>query len=122
MFEKVVQLFSVKIEVARGRSTLECIQRLREAYGHSALPYSTVARWVKAFREGGQAVQDNFRTGRPPSGENTIQFLVSLLDADRRWTARELPAEVGICHKTLLHILGYRKIAASSIYHGISEV
>ena len=56
----------------------------------------------------------------------TIQLLVSLLDADRRWTARELAAEVGVWHKIVLHILhdnlGYRKLAARWIPHEISEV
>ena len=84
------------------------------------LPYRTVARWIKAFREGRDAVQDNLRTGRSHVENNTVQLLASLLDADRRWTARELPAEVGVCHKTVLHILhdilGYRKL------HDISQV
>ena len=57
---------------------------------------------------------------------NTVQLLASLLDADHRWTTRELAAEVGACHKTVLHILhdilGYRKLAALWIPHEISEV
>ena len=57
---------------------------------------------------------------------NRVQLLASLLDADCRWTARELGAEVGVCHKTVLHILhdilGYRKLAALSISYEISEV
>ncbi|KAJ4438021.1 hypothetical protein ANN_13960 [Periplaneta americana] len=79
-----------------------------------SLQYRTVARWVKAFREGRDAVQDNLRTGRSRVEDNTVQLLASLLGADRRWTARELAAEVRVCHKTVLHILqdilGYRKI------------
>ena len=57
-----------------------------------------------------------YRTGRQLAENNTVQLLVSLLDADRRWTARELTLEVGVCHKPMLHILhdvlGYRKLAA----------
>ncbi|KAJ4445749.1 hypothetical protein ANN_12434 [Periplaneta americana] len=52
MFTKLEQRSSIKIEVARGRSAQECFQGLREACGDAALPYRTVARWVKAFREG----------------------------------------------------------------------
>ena len=41
------------------------------------------------------------------------------------WTARELAAEVGVCHKTVLHILhdilGYRKIAAHWVPRTLSE-
>ena len=59
-------------------------------------------RWVKAFREGTDAVQDNLRTGQPHMENNTVQFLVSLLGADRWWTAPELAEELGVCHKSVL--------------------
>ena len=79
-------------------------------------PYLTVARWIKVFWEGRDAIQDNFCIGRPHKENNSVQLLTSLLDADRLWTAHELAAEVGVCHKTVLHILhdilGYHKLAA----------
>ena len=40
-----------------------------------------------------------------PRGKNTVQLLATLLDADCRWTVHELAAEVGVCHKTVCHIL-----------------
>ena len=52
------------MKVARGRSTQECFQGLSEACGNAALPYRTVARWIKAFREVREAVQDNLRDDR----------------------------------------------------------
>ncbi|KAJ4427572.1 hypothetical protein ANN_25220 [Periplaneta americana] len=84
----------IKIEVTRGRSAQECFQALHEACADRALSYRTVARWVKAFWENRDAVQDNLRTGRPRLEDNTVQLLASLLDADRRWTAHELAADV----------------------------
>ncbi|KAJ4433002.1 hypothetical protein ANN_15259 [Periplaneta americana] len=62
MFTKLEQRSWIKIEVTRGRSAQECFQGLREACGDAALPYRTVARWVKAFREGlvGSAVKVMF--------------------------------------------------------------
>ena len=65
MFTKLEQRSWIKIEVARGRSTLECFQGLREVCGDAMLPYRTLVQWVKAFREGRDAVQDNLRRGRP---------------------------------------------------------
>ncbi|PNF41423.1 hypothetical protein B7P43_G14125 [Cryptotermes secundus] len=116
----------IKIEVARGRSAQNCYQGLREACGDTALPYRTVARLVKLFREGRYAIQDSRRSGRPHVDSHIIQLLASLLDVDRRWAARELAAEVGVCHKTVLHILhdilGYCKIAARWVPHTMSEV
>ncbi|PNF43116.1 Potassium voltage-gated channel protein Shaw [Cryptotermes secundus] len=59
MFTKQEQRFWIKIEVARGHSAQNCHQGLREASGDTALPYRTVARWVKLFRKGRDAVQDD---------------------------------------------------------------
>ncbi|PSN44797.1 DDRGK domain-containing protein 1 [Blattella germanica] len=64
------------------------IKGLREACGDVALPYRSVARWVTSFRVGRDVVNDNPRTGRPHVENNTVQLLASLLDVDRRWTAR----------------------------------
>ena len=83
MFTKLEQRSWIKIELARGRSTQECFQGLREACGDAALPYRTVPGRVKAFREGRDAVQDNLRTGQPHVENNTVQLLASLLSADR---------------------------------------
>ena len=73
---------------------------------------------------GRDAVQDNLRTGGPHVEKNTVQLFASMLDADRRWTARQWAEEMGVCQKTMLHILhdilGYRKVAARCIPHGIS--
>ncbi|KAJ4427628.1 hypothetical protein ANN_25276 [Periplaneta americana] len=63
-FTKLEQRSWIKIEVTRGRSAQECFQGLREACANAALPYHTVAQWVKAFREGMDSVQDNLCTGR----------------------------------------------------------
>ncbi|KAJ4450294.1 hypothetical protein ANN_01714 [Periplaneta americana] len=49
---KLEQRSWIKIEMARGHSAQECFQGLREACGDAALPYRTVAQWVKAFQEG----------------------------------------------------------------------
>ncbi|PSN39634.1 hypothetical protein C0J52_27943 [Blattella germanica] len=61
MFTKLEQRSWIKIEVARGRSTQECFQGLREACGDVALPYRTVARWVTARCHTAAAVRDLMR-------------------------------------------------------------
>ena len=86
--------------MAQDRNTQECFRKLSEAYVDAALTYRTVARWVKAFSEGRDADQDNLRTGRSHMGNNTVRLLASLLDSDRRWTARELAAEAGVAYVT----------------------
>ena len=84
MFTKLEQRSWIKIEVARCRSTQECLQGLRETPGDTALPYPTVAGWVKVFRKGRDAVQDNLRRERPQVENNKNQLLAFLLDADHR--------------------------------------
>ncbi|KAJ4450669.1 hypothetical protein ANN_02098 [Periplaneta americana] len=58
--------------MARGRSAQECFQGLREACGDAALPYRTVARWVKAFREGLVAPVPKGRRKTRTAGTSTI--------------------------------------------------
>ena len=82
MFTKLKQRFWIKIEVAQCRSLRKCFQRLLEACGDVAFPYRSVARWVKAFWEGRDAVQDNLGTVRPNVENNAVQLLASLLDAE----------------------------------------
>ncbi|KAJ4437310.1 hypothetical protein ANN_17448 [Periplaneta americana] len=52
MFSKEDQRSWLKIQCARGRTARQCHQGLQEACGAAALPYRTVARWVRAFRQG----------------------------------------------------------------------
>ena len=55
-----------------------------------------IAHWHDGLNilERRDAIQDNLRTGRPHVENKTFQLLASLMDVDRRWTARELEAEV----------------------------
>ncbi|PNF41892.1 hypothetical protein B7P43_G15542 [Cryptotermes secundus] len=116
MFSKQEQRSSIKIECARGRTARQCHQGLQEACGEFALPYRTVARWVKAFNEGRQNVADMRRQGRPSISEEEMYALSALVESDRRHTIRELARETGLAHTTVLHILkerlGMRKIAS----------
>ena len=73
MFTKEDQRSWITIEIARGRSAQTCFQGLREACGDAALPYRTVARWVKLFREGRDSIQDSRRSGRPHVDNHTIE-------------------------------------------------
>ena len=96
--------------------------RDHEACDNAELTDRTVARWVKAFRKGRDAVLDNLHTEQPHMENNTVQLLASLLDADCQWTVRELAAG----HKTVLHILhdilNYSKLVSCWIAHEISKV
>ncbi|PSN36131.1 hypothetical protein C0J52_27686, partial [Blattella germanica] len=69
MFTKQDQRSWLKIECARGRNARQCYEILQDVCGENALPYRTVARWVKAFNEGRQNVTDMPRSGHPTVSE-----------------------------------------------------
>ena len=106
MFSKQERRSWIKIECVRRRTALQCHKGLQEACGESALPYRTVAGWVKAF-ERLQNVADMCRAGRPSVSEEEIRVyaLSALLESDRCHTIRELALETGLAHTTVLHIL-----------------
>ncbi|PNF39245.1 hypothetical protein B7P43_G17337 [Cryptotermes secundus] len=126
MFSKQEHRRWIKIECARGRTTRQCHQGLQEACGESALPYRTVARWVRAFNKGRQNVTDMRQPGRPSVNEGEVYALSALLESDRRHTIRELARETGLAHMTVLHILkerlGMRKIASRWVPHDLTEM
>ena len=98
------------------RTARQCHQGLQETCGESALPYRTVASWVKAFNEGRQNVADMCRPGRPSVSEE-VYALTALLDSDRRHTIRELARETGLAHTTVLHILKERLGMREKLHH-----
>ncbi|KAJ4449293.1 hypothetical protein ANN_00691 [Periplaneta americana] len=69
---KLEQRSWIKIEMARGHTAQECFQGLREACGDAAFPYRTVARWVKAFREGIVAPVPKGRLKTRTTGTSTV--------------------------------------------------
>ncbi|KAJ4437779.1 hypothetical protein ANN_13717 [Periplaneta americana] len=81
-FTKLEQRSWIKIEVTRGHSAQEYFQGLHEAYADAALPYRTVARWVKAFREG-RDVKVMFIVAYDIDGGNTAPCCTSKADGKR---------------------------------------
>ncbi|KAJ4429935.1 hypothetical protein ANN_22139 [Periplaneta americana] len=49
MFTKQEQRYWLKIQSVRGRTARQCHDGLVEACGETALPYRTVARWIRDF-------------------------------------------------------------------------
>ncbi|KAJ4433303.1 hypothetical protein ANN_15562 [Periplaneta americana] len=55
-----------------------CQDGLVEACGETALPYRTVARWLRAFNEGRDRVENMVRAGRPSVSEEEVQAIFAL--------------------------------------------
>ena len=125
MFSKREQRTWLKIECARGRTARECHQGLQEACGAAALPYRTVARWVAAFRQGRENVEDMLRSGHPPVSDEDVQTVSALVEADRNVTIRELAQDIGLAlatlHRILKDRLKMRKIASKWVPHELTD-
>ncbi|PNF38705.1 hypothetical protein B7P43_G17132 [Cryptotermes secundus] len=100
MFSKHEQQNWIKIECTRGHTARQWHRGLQEDCGESALPYRTVARWIKAFNKGRQNVADMRRPGRP-SVSKEVYALSTSLESHRRHTIRELARETGLAHTTV---------------------
>ena len=126
MFTKLERRSWLKIEAGMGKTARECYRGLVEVCGTAALPYSTDARWVQAFRAGWQNATDQPRPGRPSATEGQVSSVATLLETDRRWTIRELACETGLSHMTVLHILKerlhMRKIASRRVLHSLTGI
>ena len=115
----------LKIECARGRNARQGYKDLQEACGERALPYHTVPRWVKAFKEGWQNVTDMPRPGHPAEREKDVQTMNPLVLADQNATIRELTNDSGLSPSTVLNILkkqlGMQKIASRWVSCDLTE-
>ncbi|GBM64233.1 hypothetical protein AVEN_213652-1 [Araneus ventricosus] len=80
-----------------------------------ALPYRTVARWVKAFRAGRNEAADLHRTGRKSIPQHQIDIVSDLLSIDHLWTVRESSVEVGFSHQTMWYLLKKWRMLGRSV-------
>ena len=65
----------------------KCHSELVEALENNALPYSTVARWVRTFQQGRVPACDAQRSGRPVSVRTDMAHAVieQLMEDDGRY-------------------------------------
>ncbi|KAJ4432765.1 hypothetical protein ANN_21404 [Periplaneta americana] len=63
---------------------------LQQACDASALPHRTVARWVRAFKEGRKNVSNMPRSGHPPVSDEDVHTVSALVEMDQSFTIREV--------------------------------
>ena len=92
MISKEDQSSWLKIECARGRNARQYYEGLQKACSEYALPYCTIARWVKAFKEGRQNMTDMPWPGHSAVREDVMQTVNMLVLVDRwAWEVLYLP-------------------------------
>ncbi|KAG8237202.1 hypothetical protein J437_LFUL016958 [Ladona fulva] len=68
MESSLEQRYAIKFCSKLNKSLAETHKLIVQAYGDSALSYSQVLRWLKAFKGGREEVVNEPRTGRPSTG------------------------------------------------------
>ena len=93
-------------EFRRGISSADTVRNITSVYP-DAISIRQCSRWFQRFREGDFDLSDGPKGGRPTTVD--VAALKTLVEANPRATTRELAAEVGTTHTSIvthLHRLG----------------
>jgi len=91
--------FSAKL----GHSATTTHEKLQQAFGDDAMSRAQAFRWHKMFSEGRTIVEDEQRSGRPPTtrtSDNTARVR-ELVRSDQRWTVNMIADEVNVNREAL---------------------
>lgn len=98
MESSLEQRYAIKFCSKLNKSLAETHQLIVQAYGDSALSYSQVSRWLKAFKKGREEVVDEPRAGRPSTSttDDNLARVRDLLNSDRRLSVRMIAETLNI--------------------------
>ena len=87
-----------KIRAQLGFPPTEIHADLQKVYGHCALRYATVCKWVRRFNDGRESIENDPRVGRPGSvlTEKNLATVTTLIEEDARYTVQEIEELSGI--------------------------
>ena len=115
-------------DLTRKLSTEESYRNLLEAFGDKVPSKHTVKRWFLEFKREITSLEDEPRSGRPPTAvtPDTIATVRSLIKEDSRITYDQIAESVSIGKagiNSILHVhLGVRKLAARWIPHNLTNL
>ena len=111
-----------------GETPLDIFNKMAQVYGEDVLSYSCVKDWSKRFREGGESLEDEAKSGRPIYiiTPQTIDLLRNIVHDDPQTTVAEiahhLDISTGSVDEILINHLEYRKISSRWTPHKLTLV
>jgi [histone H3]-lysine36 N-dimethyltransferase SETMAR len=109
-------------EFKLGRNVTQTFNNICKAWGKNVISKRNVQQWFKKFRSGYTNLQDESRSGRPPTIDNSV--LKSLIESNPRQTTRELAVILNTNNRTVcnhLQQIGKVKKLGQWVPHELSE-
>ena len=117
----------IKYSMLLDKPPMEIHADLVRALSDNAPSVQTVRKWVAAFQQGREDVEDEERSGRPPTAcsEENVELVRAVTAEDRRLTCEEVSETTGLSSASVFRILtnklNKRKVFAKWVPHLLSE-
>jgi len=121
------QRVNIKFCVKLGKTVIETLQLLCDAYGDEALSWAQVFGWHKRVFLHRVSVEDDTISGQPSSSQNedNVVRIRDMIKEDRTVTVHMLADALHInkstCHQILWEDLGKRKLNARLVPHALTQ-
>jgi len=109
-------------EFNRGLTVTQTVFDINAIYGENSTSERSVRRWFARFRSNETSLEDEPRAGRPPGLNDAA--LMNLVHQDSRQTTRDLAAQLGVDHSTVVrHLdeLGYKSLLGAWVPHALTD-
>ena len=92
------QRIYLKFLVHLGKTPTEALKLLQEVYGDNTMSRTRLFEWHRKFKEGREEVEDDHRSGRPPTSrtDENVEHVRQKVWSDRRLTAKMIADELGM--------------------------
>jgi len=125
MERTIEQRYAIKFCVRLGKTAIETLAWLKEAYGDDTLSRAQVCRWYSDFAKGRETVEDIQRSGRPSTSttEQNVARVKNLLDQggpapSLRQIAENLNLPKSTVHKIVKERLSKKKGSSAAPKRG----
>ena len=112
------QRIVVKFYTKLGKSFSDIREDLQKVYGEATLSKGAISKWMKRFKDGREATEDDTRAGRPVTvtDEETVAAIQEYILRDRRVSvehvADRFAISYGTAHGIMTERLGMRRVSA----------